>query len=101
MLTLGQGFGTFLPIIIKDGFHFSTVQAQYLVIPVNLWGALVYAVGAVLSDRYTARFLPLVICAPFGIAGYAILLSDVPSSVRYFATYLIAIPCFLCTGGNM
>ncbi|KAK8065766.1 hypothetical protein PG997_012513 [Apiospora hydei] len=35
---LGAGFGTFLPIIIKDGFHYSTVQAQYLVIPVNLWG---------------------------------------------------------------
>lgn len=27
------GFGTFLPIIIKNGFHYSTVQAQYLVIP--------------------------------------------------------------------
>lgn len=27
------GFGTFLPIIIKEGFHYSTVQAQYLVIP--------------------------------------------------------------------
>ncbi|KAI3318781.1 retrograde regulation protein 2 [Xylariaceae sp. AK1471] len=101
VVTILYGFGTFLPIIIKDGFHFSTVQAQYLVIPVNLWGALVYAIGAVLSDRYTARFLPLVICAPFGIAGYAILLCDVPSGVRYFATYLIAMPCFLCTGGNI
>tara|TARA_R110002060_G_scaffold3177_4_gene5007 strand:+ start:392 stop:949 length:558 start_codon:yes stop_codon:yes gene_type:complete len=27
------GFGTFLPLIIKNGFHYSTVQAQYLVIP--------------------------------------------------------------------
>ncbi|KAI0439700.1 retrograde regulation protein 2 [Xylaria telfairii] len=101
VVTILYGFGTFLPIIIKDGFHFSTVQAQYLVIPVNLWGAIVYGIGAVLSDRYSARFLPLVICAPFGIVGYAILLCDVPSGVRYFATYLIAIPCFLCTGGNI
>ncbi|KAI8625579.1 retrograde regulation protein 2 [Xylariaceae sp. FL1651] len=100
VVTILYGFGTFLPIIIKDGFHYSTVQAQYLVIPVNLWGALVYAVGAVLSDRYSARFLPLVLCAPFGIAGYAILLCDVPPGVQYFTTYLIAIPCFLCTGGN-
>ncbi|RWA08670.1 hypothetical protein EKO27_g6443 [Xylaria grammica] len=101
VVTVLYGFSTFLPIIIKDGFHFSTVQAQYLVIPVNLWGGLVYAIGAVLSDRYGARFLPLAICAPFGIIGYAILLCDVPSGVRYFATYLIAIPCFLCTGGNI
>ncbi|KAI1735204.1 retrograde regulation protein 2 [Xylaria scruposa] len=101
VVTILYGFGTFLPIIIKDGFHFSTVQAQYLVIPVNIWGAIVYGIGAVLSDKYSARFLPMVICAPFGIAGYAILLCDVSSGVRYFATYLIAIPCFLCTGGNI
>jgi nitrate/nitrite transporter NarK len=95
------GFGTFLPIIIREGFRYSLVQAQYLVIPVNLWGALVYAVGAVLSDKYNKRFLPLIICALFGIAGYAILLCDVSPAVQYFATYLIATACFLCTGGNM
>ncbi len=27
------GFGTFLPLIIKNGFNYSTVQAQYFVIP--------------------------------------------------------------------
>jgi len=101
IILLAAGFGTFLPIIIKDGFHYSTVQAQYLVIPVNLWGAIVYAIGAHLSDRYTVRFLPLTICAPFGIAGYAILLCDVSAAVRYFATYLIATACYICTGGNM
>ncbi|KAL1618024.1 hypothetical protein SLS54_007557 [Diplodia seriata] len=96
-----HGFGTFLPIIIKNGFHYSTVQAQYLVIPVNLWGAIVYAVGAFLSDRYQTRFWPLIVCAPFGIAGYAICLAPVSAGVQYFATYLIATACFLCTGGNM
>lgn len=96
-----SGFGTFLPIIIREGFRYSLVQAQYLVIPVNLWGALVYAVGAVLSDKYNKRFLPLIICAPFGITGYAILLCKVSPAVQYFATYLIATACFLCTGGNM
>ncbi|KAJ8127728.1 hypothetical protein O1611_g5908 [Lasiodiplodia mahajangana] len=101
VVTVLYGFSTFLPIIIKDGFHFSTVQAQYLVIPVNIWASIVYTIGAFISDRYTTRFLPLVICAPFGIAGYAILLCNVPPGIRYFATYLIAIPCFLCTGGNI
>lgn len=77
------------------------MQAQYLVIPVNLWGALVYAIGAYLSDRYQTRFLPLITMAPIGIAGYAILLAPVSAGVRYFATYLIATACFLCTGGNI
>ncbi|KAJ3578783.1 hypothetical protein NPX13_g1777 [Xylaria arbuscula] len=82
IVTILYGFSTFLPIIIKDGFHFSTVQAQYLVIPVNIWASIVYAFGAILSDKYMARFLPLVISAPLGIAGYAILLCDVPPGIR-------------------
>ncbi len=43
----------------------------------------------------------MVICAPIGIADYAIFLCDVPASVRYFATYLIATACFLCTGSDI
>ncbi|KAF1833661.1 MFS general substrate transporter [Decorospora gaudefroyi] len=100
-VTILYGFGTFLPIIIRNGFQFSTKQAQYLVIPVNIWGAIVYAIGAYLSDRYQTRFLPLILMAPIGIAGYAILLSPVSPYVQYFATYLIATACFLCTGGNI
>jgi hypothetical protein len=99
---LPTGFGTFLPIILKNGFHYSTKQAQYFVIPVNLWGALVYAIGAWLSDRYKCRVAIMLVCAPIGIAGYAILLAwNVPAGVQYFSTYLIATACFLCTGGNI
>ncbi|KAF2010793.1 retrograde regulation protein 2 [Aaosphaeria arxii CBS 175.79] len=101
VVTILYGFGTFLPIIIRYGFNYSTEQAQYLVIPVNLWGAIVYAIGAYLSDRYQKRFLPLILMAPFGIVGYVILLSPVSTGIRYFATYLIATSCFLCTGGNI
>jgi predicted MFS family arabinose efflux permease len=119
VVTILYGFGTFLPIIIRNGFHFSVkevsnthrnmliymgidfAKAQYLVIPVNLWGAIVYAIGAYLSDRYQTRFLPLILMAPVGIAGYAILLSPVSPGVQYFATYLISTACFLCTGGNI
>ncbi|KAH8693203.1 retrograde regulation protein 2 [Talaromyces proteolyticus] len=105
VVTILYGFGTFLPIILKDGFHYSTIQAQYLVIPVNLWGAIVYGVGAVLSDKYKARFLSLIISAPFGIAGYAILVANsrhtMQPGIRYFATYLISTACYLCTGTNI
>jgi sugar phosphate permease len=33
VVTILYGFGTFLPIILKFSFHFSTLQSQYLVIP--------------------------------------------------------------------
>lgn len=73
-----------------------------LFLPVNLWGAIVYGVGAVLADKYKARFLSLITICPFGITGYAILVAGVTSpGVRYFATYLIATACFLCTGTNI
>lgn len=68
---------------------------------VNIWGAIVYAIGAYISEKYNARFLTMVVCAPIGIAGYAILLCDVSARVLYFATYLIATACFLCTGTNI
>ncbi|BCS24982.1 uncharacterized protein APUU_41426S [Aspergillus puulaauensis] len=101
-VTILYGFGTFLPVILKNGFNFSTEQAQYLVIPVNLWGAVIYWLGAVLSDRFNARSLVMAVAAPFGIAGYAILLAwDVPAGVQYFATFLIATSCFLCAGTNI
>lgn len=68
----------------------------------NVWGAIVYAVGAILSDRYNARYLVIAVCIPFGVAGYAILLAfNVPVGVLYFGTFLVAMPCFLATGGNI
>lgn len=72
-------------------------------VPVCLWGAIVYFVGAILADKYNARFWSVIICAPIGIAGYAILLGsqDVPAGVQYFATFLISTACYLCTGTNI
>ena len=51
MVTILYGFGTFLPIILKYGFNFSTLESQYLVVPVALWGGLVYFIGAILADK--------------------------------------------------
>jgi MFS family permease len=102
VVTILYGFGTFLPVILRNGFNFTLKQSQYLVIPVNLWGAIVYAIGAYISDKKNARFWVLVTMAPVGMAGYAILLAwNVPVGVQYFATYLIATACFICTGGNI
>ena len=92
VVTILYGFGTFLPVILRNGFNFTVKQAQYLVIPVNLWGAIVYAIGAWLSDKYNARFWVLVSMAPVGMLGYAILLAwNVPVGVQYFAVRITAL----------
>ena len=103
MVTILYGFGVFLPIILKYGFAFSTLESQYLVVPVALWGGFVYFIGAMLADKHNARFWSVIICAPIGIAGYAILLNynRVSPGVQYFATYLISTACYLCTGTNI
>jgi MFS family permease len=78
------------------------IIVQQLIHTVNLWGAAIYFLGAILSDRFNARSLVIAITAPFGIAGYAILLAwDVSAGVQYFATFLIATSCFLCAGTNI
>jgi MFS family permease len=67
---------------------------------VNLWGALIYLFVAILSDRYSNRFLPVIIFAPFMMCGYAMLLSPVPSSAKYGACFIIATGIYICAGIN-
>ena len=72
-------------------------------VPVGFWGGIVYFVSAILADKYNARFWSVIIAAPVGVTGFAILLnySKVSSGVQYFATFLIASSCYLCTGTNI
>ncbi|CBY01418.1 similar to high-affinity nicotinic acid transporter [Plenodomus lingam JN3] len=81
--------------------HYGKADIKEAAKDTKSWLHVVYAIGAYLSDRHQTRFLPLVLTAPFGIAGYAILLSPASPGTQYFATYLIATACFLCTGGNI
>ncbi|KAG0648546.1 putative transporter [Hyphodiscus hymeniophilus] len=99
--TMIYGFGTFLPVIIHSGFHYSTKQAQYLVIPVNIVGAICYGTGAILADKYKARFISIIVMAPLGVIGYAILLSPQKPAIWYFATYLVSASCYIITGTNI
>lgn len=55
---------------------------------------------AILSDRYTNRFLPLVVFAPVTALGYILLLTNVSPKVHYFATFLVATGCYICAGIN-
>lgn len=65
-----------------------------------LWGTIIYYCAAILSDRYTNRFLPLVIFAPITALGYVLLLSNVSPKVHYFATFLVSTGCYICAGIN-
>lgn len=48
------GFSTFLPSILTS-MGYNKLEANYLSIPVYLWGALVFVGVARLSDKYKAR----------------------------------------------
>ncbi|KAI0885900.1 MFS general substrate transporter [Annulohypoxylon maeteangense] len=102
-LTVMYGFSVFLPIILRFGFNFSVEQSQYLSIPVFFWGSLVYAVVGYLSDRFSRRFIACVLCAPFGVIGYAILLGGEHLSVgvKYFACFIIATCVWVMGGANI
>ncbi|KAF2832458.1 MFS general substrate transporter [Ophiobolus disseminans] len=82
--------------------HYAKSDIEEAAKDIKSWmhGCIQIAVVTIL-DRYQTRFLPLILMAPIGITGYAILLSPVTPGVRYFATYLISTACFLCTGSNI
>ena len=102
-LTVLYGFSVFLPIILKSGFNYSTKQSQYLSIPVFFWGSIVYGICGYLSDRYSRRFLVVILSAPVGILGYAILLggNHLAVGVKYFACFLVATSAWMLGGGNL
>ncbi|RVX68862.1 hypothetical protein B0A52_07517 [Exophiala mesophila] len=102
-MTMVYGFSVFLPIILKNGFKYDTKQAQYLAVPVFLWGAIVLTTVGYLSGRHQSKFLAVAPLAPFAMAGYAILLvptTSISVGVRYFACFLITTGIFCCAAGN-
>lgn len=89
-----------MPSILRNGLGFSSLEAQYLSVPVYLLGGLSFFAAAVIGDRFRLRGSILLGLDVFSICGYAILLSVENSAVRYFACYLIAIPLYYGSGLN-
>ena len=46
------GFSTFLPSILKLGLNFTSLQAQYLSVPVYLLGGITFVVRSILSTAF-------------------------------------------------
>lgn len=73
---------------------YTSLQAQYLTIPVYLVAGASFLSLAFISDRITMRS-PFIIFANFiGVIGYAIILSPVPNGAKFFATFLCAIAAY-------
>ncbi|KAJ5918907.1 high-affinity nicotinic acid transporter [Penicillium verhagenii] len=111
VITPLYGFNNFLPIIIEDGLGFSSVQAQYLVIPdliralryciVQIWGAIVYMIIAWSSDRLQRRYIFVMIFGSITALGYVLILCPIPAGVQYFSTFLITTGMYIIAGINL
>lgn len=94
------GFSTFLPSIITS-MGYSSLQAQYLTIPVYIIGGGSFLALSFLSDRLTLRS-PFILFANFvGLVGYALILSPVSNAVRFFGTFLCAVAVYTGPGMNL
>ncbi|KAI5253154.1 high-affinity nicotinic acid transporter [Aureobasidium subglaciale] len=85
------GFGTFLPTIIK-GLGFTSLQANYMTIPVYLFATLTLVTATFASDRIKKRAAVLVVLPVAPIIGYIIACGTASHAAGYFAM-------FLCGGG--
>lgn len=98
------------------------LQANYLTIPVYVWGALVFIAVARISDRYRVRgavsslhslstyntrlirriHKQAIICTNIvGIVGYILLLTVTTGGVRYFATFCCVTATYVGPGLNL
>ncbi|KXJ88343.1 major facilitator superfamily domain-containing protein, partial [Microdochium bolleyi] len=92
------GFSTFLPSILRNGLGYSTLEAQYLSVPVYFLGGVAFFVGAHIGDKWGFRGTTLLVLDIFAIVGYALLATVDNSGVKYMACYLIALPLYCGPG---
>jgi MFS family permease len=90
-----QGFAFFLPTIVKTIYGSkSTIQQQLLTAPPYLVGAVFMIPFPLMSWRLDKRQIFLTLSAPLVMVGYIMFLASEASSVRYAATFLIAMSTF-------
>lgn len=94
------GFSTFLPSIITS-MGYSSLQSQYLTIPVYIVGGGSFLALSFASDRMTLRSPFLILANFIGVIGYAIILSPVSQPVKFFGTFLCAIAVYTGPGMNL
>lgn len=94
------GFSTFLPSIIVS-MGYTVIQAQYLSIPVYIFGGICFLAVAFVSDRYCVRG-PFVLLANVpGIIGYILILCPTSNPVKFLGTFLCAVAVYNGPGLNL
>ncbi|KAH7162017.1 MFS transporter [Dactylonectria estremocensis] len=94
------GFSTFLPSIIVS-MGYTKLEAQYLSIPVYIFGGICFLCVAFISDRMCVRG-PFILLANIpGILGYILMLAPTSNPVKFFGTFLCAVSVYNGPGLNL
>lgn len=81
---------------------YNSYQANYLTIPVYIFGGLSFLICAIFSDKLRIRGPFVMFANIFGIVGYILLLTVSHNvGVRYFATFLAAVAVYNGPGLNL
>ncbi|RFN44813.1 allantoate transport protein [Fusarium flagelliforme] len=82
------GFGTFLPTLLK-GLDYTSLQANYLSIPVYVLASIFTGATTYVSDRLNRRAVCLIHSPLLVIAGYAIAVGTGHKGAGFFAMFLV------------
>ncbi|KAI8238970.1 putative transporter [Colletotrichum sp. SAR 10_96] len=82
------GFGTFLPTLLK-GLGYTSLQANYLSIPVYILASISTAITTFVSDRINRRAVCLIHSPALVICGYAIAVGTGNKAAGFFAMFLV------------
>ncbi|KAJ9129341.1 MFS transporter [Coniochaeta hoffmannii] len=80
---------------------YTSLEAQYMTIPVYVFGGLLFLIFAYFSDRWTLRAPFLFFANIFGIVGYILIICPTPNGVKFFGTFLCAIAVYNGPGLNL
>ncbi|KAF9770567.1 hypothetical protein IL306_011875 [Fusarium sp. DS 682] len=82
------GFGTFLPTLLK-GLDYTSLQANYLSIPVYVLASIFTAATTYVSDRLNRRAICLIHSPLLVIVGYSIVVGTGHKAAGFFAMFLV------------
>ncbi|UNI23800.1 hypothetical protein JDV02_009597 [Purpureocillium takamizusanense] len=83
------GFSTFLPTLLK-GMNYTSLEANYLSIPVYVLASIATGVTTFISDRIGKRAICLIHSPILVMIGYAIVVGSANKAVGFFAMFMVA-----------
>ncbi|KAJ6445272.1 high-affinity nicotinic acid transporter [Purpureocillium lavendulum] len=83
------GFSTFLPTLLK-GMNYTSLEANYLSIPVYVLASIATGVTTFVSDRIQKRAVCLIHSPLLVMIGYAIVVATANKAAGFFAMFIVA-----------